>query len=108
MSPGKNAKPSKNDSFTLAYAEEDLIHRVAERVYNIRTRLGLSQKELAERVGTKQPRIAMIEGGYENLSLRRIVRLASALGCAADDLLLPGTPTILREHKVEKKLIEGR
>ena len=109
MDPRKSCtKPSKKESFQLAYAEEDLIHRVAERVYRIRTILGVSQKDLAERLGTKQPRIAMIEGGYENLTLRRVVRLAFALGCAAEDLLLPETPSVLQEPGFDKKLIEGR
>jgi hypothetical protein len=50
----------------------------------------------------------MIEGGYENLTLRRVVRLAFALGCAADDLLLRETPPVPQEHRVDNKVIEGR
>ena len=48
-------------------------------VARARLKLGWSQKQLAEAIGTSQPHIARIEGGRENLLLTIAVRLADAL-----------------------------
>lgn len=42
--------------------------------------LGLSQRELAERVGTSQNRIYLMESGEANPTLDTLQRLASVLG----------------------------
>ena len=68
-----------NEEYRMAYAEEDLIHRVALRVLQLREGSGMSQAELAERLGTRQPAIAKIEAGGANLTLRRVARIAHAL-----------------------------
>jgi DNA-binding XRE family transcriptional regulator len=41
---------------------------------------GLSQKQLAERIGTSQPRIAKIEAGAADVSLDQLVRAYIAVG----------------------------
>jgi ribosome-binding protein aMBF1 (putative translation factor) len=46
----------------------------------LRARAGLSQKQLADRMGIKQPYIARIEGGVTDPSTDSIARLAEALG----------------------------
>lgn len=45
-----------------------------------RMELGLSQRELAERVGTSQTRIYLIENGETNPTLDTLQRLADVLG----------------------------
>lgn len=40
---------------------------------------GLTQEELAERMGTKQPAIARLERGHENTTLKTLVAVAEAL-----------------------------
>jgi len=82
----------EDPDYALAYAEEDLIHRVALGVSRRRRTLGLSQSDLAGLVGTKQPRIAAIEGGFVNLTLRRLARLAVALECDAGRLVASDDP----------------
>ncbi|AOS96727.1 anaerobic benzoate catabolism transcriptional regulator [Microbulbifer aggregans] len=54
------------------YAEE-------ESLRTLRLSKGLSQKELAEMVGTKQPHIARIEAGTSSPQLNTVKRLARAL-----------------------------
>jgi transcriptional regulator with XRE-family HTH domain len=53
---------------------------VAHAIYDLRTKHRLTQRELAERVGTKQPVIARLEDAdYEGHSLTMLNRIASAL-----------------------------
>ena len=54
---------------------------VAQLIYAARARAGLSQAELAERVGTKQSVISRLEDAdYEGHSLTMLQRIAAALG----------------------------
>ena len=49
-------------------------------IYDARTQAGLTQEELAKRVGTKQPVIARLEDAdYEGHSLNMLQRIAKAL-----------------------------
>ncbi len=69
-----------------------------------RRALGLSQRELGERVGVKQPQIARWEAsGYRTASLERVHALAEALGyesepvpTAAEEKAAYGTATAVR------------
>lgn len=57
---------------------------LARAVRTIRTRQGLSQKDLADRLGSTQPRVAKLEQG--DASLDAIVRAAFALGATRDEV----------------------
>ena len=53
---------------------------IAQMIYDARTQAGLTQEELAKRVGTKQPVIARLEDAdYEGHSLNMLQRIAKAL-----------------------------
>lgn len=52
---------------------------LARLVIRHRARLGLSQKELAERVGTSHSAISRIESGRHRTSVATLKRLAEAL-----------------------------
>ncbi|HEY8668996.1 MAG TPA: helix-turn-helix transcriptional regulator [Tepidisphaeraceae bacterium] len=53
---------------------------VAKLIYDARTKAGLTQKQLADLVGTKQPVIARLEDAdYEGHSLSMLQRIATAL-----------------------------
>ncbi|AFZ61415.1 helix-turn-helix transcriptional regulator [Anabaena cylindrica FACHB-243] len=53
---------------------------VAQLIYEARTKAGLTQKQLAELVGTKQPVIARLEDAdYEGHSLSILQKIAQAL-----------------------------
>ena len=53
---------------------------VARMIYDARTKSGLSQRELADLVGTKQPVIARLEDAdYLGHSLSMLQRIAAAL-----------------------------
>ena len=70
----------KNKEFKKEYnsLEEEFI--LAKEIINLRKSYKLTQKELAEKVGTSQPAIARIESGnYKNVSLSFLRRVAKAL-----------------------------
>lgn len=55
--------------------------RIEQDLAALRKASGLSQRQLAERLGVSQPAIAKIEAGRtKNLELRTVVRFAAALG----------------------------
>ncbi len=55
--------------------------RLEQQLIAMRERCGLSQQELANRAGVKQPQIARIESGRtKNITLRTLAKITSALG----------------------------
>jgi transcriptional regulator with XRE-family HTH domain len=65
-----------------AIETEILNARIAMEIYRIRTEAKLTQKELAELIGTKQPVIARLEdANYRGRSLTLLQKIATATGC---------------------------
>lgn len=64
---------------------------VAQLIFATRNKAGLSQAELAERIGTKQSAISRLEDAdYEGHSLSMLQRIATALGqCVEIRFLTP-------------------
>lgn len=56
---------------------------MARELVAARSRAGLTQAEVAERMGTTQSVIARLEGGKRQPSMRTVQRYASAIGCRA-------------------------
>lgn len=71
-------------------AEVDPPHVLASNVYRLRKDRGLTQEQLAEAVGVRQPRIAEVERGDANPRLDTLAKLAYALGVPPFALLDPG------------------
>lgn len=66
--------------------------QVAEMLYEARTKAGLTQRQLADLAGTKQPVIARLENAdYNGHSLTMLQRVAKALHRRLDIRLLPAT-----------------
>ena len=55
----------------------------ARELVAARARAGLTQQQVAERMGTTQSTIARMESGKRPPSLRTVQRYAQALGCRA-------------------------
>jgi ribosome-binding protein aMBF1 (putative translation factor) len=72
----------KEDSERLASIEEERVHaEVARQICDLRTNAGLTQRELARRVGTTASVICRLEAAdYEGHSLAMLRRIAQALG----------------------------
>jgi transcriptional regulator with XRE-family HTH domain len=64
------------------------------QVARMRLLLGISQEELAKRVGTKQPSIARLESGERKPSLVFLERVAVAMGASVEVRLKPKEESI--------------
>jgi DNA-binding XRE family transcriptional regulator len=65
----------------------------AYQVARLRILRGLSQAELAQRVGTKQPSIARLESGRDEPTLSLLRRVAEALGARLEVRIVPTEDT---------------
>lgn len=70
--------PDERARFDAAEAEEARL-QLAELVYAARTRAGLTQTELAGRMGTQQSVISAVENGGQVPSVSTLWRIARAL-----------------------------
>ena len=76
---GRYIKGSEKRLASLERERDNL--RIAEQIYTLRTAAGLSQKDLAHRVGTTQSVISRLEDAdYDGHSLNMLARIAHALG----------------------------
>jgi transcriptional regulator with XRE-family HTH domain len=57
------------------------------RLREVRLKRGLSQLELAERVGIPQPHVSAMESGVKFPNLLTVLRLAVALECKVTELV---------------------
>jgi len=75
-----------DDPAKAALLEEERLHaKVARNIYELRTKAGLSQRELADRIGTTQSAISRLEDAdYQGHSLSMLRRVAEALGADVD------------------------
>ncbi|KKS64782.1 transcriptional regulator [Candidatus Daviesbacteria bacterium RIFCSPLOWO2_01_FULL_43_38] len=70
----------KDPEVKKAYDALELEFSIIEQVIQKRLEKGLSQKQLAEKIGTKQSAIARLEGGTTNPSVAFLAKVAKALG----------------------------
>lgn len=63
-----------------AYRDEMRVSEFRELVFGVRVGAGLTQAELAERMGTTQSVIARLEAGGTRPSMRTLEKLAAAVG----------------------------
>ncbi len=78
--------------------EERINAGVARKIHDLRKEAGLSQKELAEKIGTTQSVISRLEDAdYEGHSLKTLSRIAQALNLHITIQMNPD-----REYNVER------
>jgi len=71
----------KDPAFASRFAEAGAAWDVALQIVRLREAAGISQKELAARIGTTQQQISRLESAsYEGHSLKMLRRVAEALG----------------------------
>lgn len=82
--------------------------RIGERLARLRKERGLTQVEVAEKLGVAQPVVSDYERGELRLHGQLIVDLSRILGVSADELLgLEGTakkPASVRSRRIRRRL----
>jgi DNA-binding XRE family transcriptional regulator len=75
----------KNPQFRKEYEALEGEFILAKEIIALRIKNKLTQKQLAQQIGTSQPAIARIESGsYRNISLSFLRRIADALGAVPE------------------------
>ena len=69
----------KNPAFRKAYADADVEFRMALAVIEAREKAGMTQRQLAEAIGTKQQTVSRIEQGAQNVTVGTLEKIAHAL-----------------------------
>ncbi|HOK10975.1 MAG TPA: helix-turn-helix transcriptional regulator [Ottowia sp.] len=72
-----------NPDTQAAYDAQAEEFAIARELIAARTRAGLTQADVAARMGTTQSTVARLEGGKAAPSLRSLQRYAQAVGCRA-------------------------
>ncbi len=98
-------KKSRSDAAQRAYDDEARISEFRQIVYRVRTEAGLTQAELAERMGTTQSAIARMEGGGTRPSLDTLEKLAAAVG---QELVVGLGERLSSNRSIAKLVREGR
>src|SRR6266581_3694376 len=70
----------KEPKYRKAYEALEEEFLLASAVIEVRNRAGLTQEELARKMGTTQPVVARLESGRGRPSMRTLERLAKATG----------------------------
>ncbi len=93
----------KDPEFTERFKKAGEAWDVALKLASLRKASGLSQKELARRVGTSQQQISRLESpSYEGHSLSMLRRVAEVLGASIHleiQRKKPGKPLVVAESK---------
>lgn len=73
----------------MAKGDPELFALIRVRVRERRLALGLTQRQVAERMGVHGMTVSLIELGHRGVGLGTLVGLARALECSAVDLCPP-------------------
>ena len=88
------AKARARRGFSAAYDALELEYQVASQMIKARSRAGLTQAAVAERMGTTKSAISRLESASKHApSLATLKRYASAVGCELQVKLVPQKAT---------------
>lgn len=77
-------KELRKPTVRRAYEEEVRVLKVGLELANQRRRKGLTQAEVARRIGTSAPQLSRTERRPENANMRTLMRYAAAVGMDLD------------------------
>jgi transcriptional regulator with XRE-family HTH domain len=73
-----------NKDFAFDYYRQATYFRLADQMILLRKKLGLTQKELAEKAGTTQTVVSRVENVSVHPSLETVIKLAESLGAVVE------------------------
>jgi ribosome-binding protein aMBF1 (putative translation factor) len=77
----KHLEMLQHPEYAKEYAAQEEEFQIARILIRARSRSGLTQKQVAERMGTTQSVIARMESGKPTPSVKSLQRYAQATGC---------------------------
>ncbi len=80
---------------------------MADRIQQMRKKAGLSQEELADRVGVSRQAVSKWEGGQSSPDLENIVIMSDLFGVTTDYLLKGIEPVVREEHQTGRTMAAG-
>ncbi len=81
-------KELRKPAVRRAYEEETKVLKIGLELANQRRRKGLTQAEVAQRIGTSAPQLSRTERRPENANMRTLMRYAAAVGMELDIRLI--------------------
>lgn len=83
----------KDRELNALYQRELARLQIANQIARLREQVGISQAELARRIGTKQTGVARMErSSYQGYTVGTLARIAAATGARLEVRLVPPTP----------------
>ena len=89
--------------------DEQFMRDLGERIRELRKARGLTQNELAERLGVTQALIASYESARRSVPLRKLVQLTEVLGVSIEEVVGQAAPRRRKPgpaSQLERKLME--
>jgi putative transcriptional regulator len=80
----------------------DLARQLAESLRRMREIAGLSQAEMAKRLGISQPTLNRLENDSQNATLKTLSQLCRALRCGVGDLFETGQVKLGKAVRVRR------
>lgn len=74
----------KDPGYKKSYDDLEIEYKLRDAIFEQRIKKGVTQKDLAKKVGTKQSAIARFESGNSNPTFAFVQKLADALGLKFD------------------------
>ena len=87
----------KDDKFNKFYTKKDIAFEIAEMIIDLRIKKGLTQEELAKKIGTKQSSVARLERGKALPSLSFLEKIAKA---CETELVPPSFSCLTKEPSI--------
>jgi transcriptional regulator with XRE-family HTH domain len=91
-------RAARDPAFRAAREAERPRHAFRRALIGARLKKGLTQKQLAERIGTQQPAIARLESGESEPRLEMIQRLSAALQVSFE--VFPDASVEVHDHEI--------
>jgi transcriptional regulator with XRE-family HTH domain len=101
-------KASKRKGFKEAYEELEDEYRLTREMLAARSKFGLTQEVVAERMGTTKSAVSRLEAaGKHAPSLSTLKKYAHAVGCRLEIKLVPTTRLAKRSTRTAKRQAAG-
>lgn len=92
-----HAQLKRDRELNALYQRELAKLQIANQIAKLREWAGLSQADLARRIGTKQTGIARMErSGYHGYTVTTLAKIAAATGARLEVRLVPGGRPVFR------------